>query len=254
MKETRIRHLISFFEAKTRFSREQLHQYFLNTEGGVTESTLGWRIHELKQENVIQEIKTGWYTLVVKPVYAPTPDKRIIRIDKTIKDKFQEVQYCVWNIDWLNEFTLHQFNRDTFIVEIEKDLQRSLEVALHEKGFKDILPARWLPNLPLSFVDAVNPIFSFPLISRAPLQQIAIGKNRSVSYPTLEKILVDIFRDNQIFHFVQGDLEKIFEDALNRYAINFTTLFGYAKRRNKEADLRAYLNDNFPKLLENTNG
>jgi hypothetical protein len=63
-------------------------------------------------------------------------------------------------------------------------------------------------------------------------------------------MLVDIFKDNRIFHFVQGDLEKIFEDALTRYAINFTTLFGYAKRRNKEADLRAYLDDHFPNLLE----
>jgi hypothetical protein len=186
--------------------------------------------------------------LAVKPIYTPTPDTRISKINKIVEENFRDVRYCIWNMDWLNEFTLHQFNRDTFIVEIEKDMRESLGFALYRNGFKDTL---WsLPNNPLSFADAVDPILLLSLISRSPLQQIAIGKNRSVPCPTLEKMLVDILGEETLFHFIQGaEIERIFEQALTRYAINVSTLFGYAKRRNKATPLHSFLKQHFSHLL-----
>ena len=240
--------MISFLRERSPFSREDLYYYFLLDEEELNEGTFGWRVHDLKQKGIIQETQTGWYTVAVKPVYAPTPDIRISKINKIIEKNFQDSRYCIWNMDWLNEFTLHQFNRGTFIVEIEKDVRESLGFTLYRNGFKDTL---WsFPNIPLSFEDAVNPIFLLSLISRSPLQQIAIGKNRSAPCPTLEKILVDIFEEETIFHFIQGaELEHIFERALTRYAINISTLFGYAKRRNKATSLRSFLEQHFSHLL-----
>jgi hypothetical protein len=251
MNDTEIQQLATFFREKDSFSREDLYQYWVRGGEIITPSALGWRIHELKYKNIIQEVKTGWYTLLVKPVYTPTPDTRLRKINKIITEHFPEVQYSIWNMDWLNEFMRHQFNRDACIVEIEKDMRETLGYLLREKGFKDTL---WpLPGKGLTFVDAVDPIFLCSLITRAPLQQVPIGKEKFIPCPTLEKILVDIFEDEKIFHFVQGaELEHIFEQALTHYAVNLTTLLGYAKRRGKEPELRAFLRDHFSDVLTTT--
>jgi hypothetical protein len=248
VKNIQIAKLVQSFQQKSPISREDLYNYFIQEEGELNEGTFGWRIYDLKQKGILREVRTGWYTLNAKPLYIPTPDKRILKIDKIIKSNFQETQYCIWNLDWLNEFTRHQFARDTFIVEIEKDVRETAGLILRQNGFKDTL--LWLPNLPLAFADAVNPIFLISLISRSPVQQVPAGTNRYVPCPTLEKILVDIFEENTIFHFLQGaELKYIFEQAFARYAINFSTLFGYAGRRNKTMILRDFLEKHFSYLL-----
>jgi hypothetical protein len=42
----------------------------------------------------------------------------------------------------------------------------------------------------------------------------------------------------------------IFENALNRYQVNFTKLLSYAKRRHKDAQLKTYLNTNFSDFVQ----
>ena len=75
-----------------------------------------------------------------------------------------------------------------------------------------------------------------------------------ITLPTLEKLLVDIYDEDKMFHFVQGaEIERIFQNALNRYSINYTTFFGYAKRRGKEINLWALFSKHFQELLKNIN-
>lgn len=232
-----------------RFSREQLYQHFMDTEGALTMSTLGWRIYELTQKLIMQEVETGWYTLDVKPVYTPIPDKRIIKIDKIIRERYRKVKYCVWNINWLNEFTLHQFNRDIIVVETEKDLRESIAYTLLDNGFNNIVLQMMKDQFFITHTK--DPILILPVISRAPTQYIAHGRGQFGTAPSLEKILVDIYTDERTFYFVQGaELEKIFDHALRRYAINWTTLLGYAKRRGKGPALRAFLKDRFSDIFK----
>jgi len=77
------------------------------------------------------------------------------------------------------------------------------------------------------------------LISKSPLQNV-----NKVQTTTLEKLIVDLFSDKKLFAAFQGsELAHIANTAYNRYAIDFTTLFHYAKRRRKDIDLRNFLND-----------
>ena len=223
-----------------------LYLYWVYTEGPFNKGTSGWRIYELKYKRVLQEIKKGWYTLKVKPNYTPVPDKRHIIIDNIIRENYRKVQFTIWNTDWLNEFSVHQFSRDNLIIEIEKDLQESLRDSLEERGFIDL---SWSLGRGTKQISGIkNPVFILPLLSRAPLQELPID-NQKYSVPTIEKILVDVYDDTSLFYYLQGaELRSVFEHALSRYAINFTTLFGYAKRRNKDSVLKAYLKKNFPSI------
>jgi len=69
--------------------------------------------------------------------------------------------------------------------------------------------------------------------------------------PTLEKILVDLFTEQHLFYYLQGgEMIHIFENALNNYTINFTKLFSYAKRRNKEYDLKQFITNHMYHLVK----
>jgi hypothetical protein len=72
------------------------------------------------------------------------------------------------------------------------------------------------------------------LISEAPLQNV-----QTMPVPTLEKILVDLYSDSDIFYFLQGkEMLTIFENALEKYTVNIDRLLRYAARRNRKEELQ----------------
>jgi hypothetical protein len=244
--------LINYFMEKSSFSKEDLLHYFQKTEGELNENTFIWRIHDLKKKNVLHEIKRGVYTVETKPVYKPDLENNLTKLSASIKGHFNDTKYCLWDIDWINEFTNHFFNKKMILIETEKDLQESLAFFLSDDGYENIF---WSikGSLP-KFHNSSEPIIVQPLISRAPVQEVNLDNNESVILPTLEKILVDIFQDEKIFYFLQGaEMKRIFENALSRYCINYTTLLSYAKRRGKETEIQDFLTKNFPEIINMVN-
>lgn len=246
-KESKLKEI---FQDQEIVSVQDLSAYWMRTEGLSNRNTVDWRIHDLKMKKVLQEIKNGWYTFSIKPIYDPELDKIHIKLDRVLSQNYRNVRYSIWNISWLNEFSVHQFTYQNTIIEIEKDLQESLRNLLEQQGFFDLA---WTINRNRMQLSGVkNPIYILPLPSRAPLRKSILNKT-SYPIPSLEKILVDIYDNDAIFYFLQGaELHRIFENVLSKYAINFTTLFAYAKRRNKEKLLKAYIKEFFsflPKIV-----
>jgi hypothetical protein len=63
-------------------------------------------------------------------------------------------------------------------------------------------------------------------------------------------MLVDVYSDAVTFYAIQGsEMDALFETAFKRYQINFTKLISYAKRRNKEEQIKGYLEHNFPEVV-----
>jgi len=62
-----------------------------------------------------------------------------------------------------------------------------------------------------------------------------------VPMPTLEKLLVDIFRDTDFFYLQGSEGDRIIENAFNLYTINRNRLFRYADRRKVKKELSSIL-------------
>ena len=93
-----------------------------------------------------------------------------------------------------------------------------------------------------------KPVVLKCLISRSPLQKIT-DKKLKIKIPTLEKILTDIYCDRDTFYFyTRRELEAIFENAINRYPIDFSRLLAYAARRGKEIEIKEFLTRKFNSL------
>jgi len=132
-----------------------------------------------------------------------------------------------------------------YVIETEKDICESTFYLLKDNGIN----AYYNPNteqIEKYVLPEDDSVIVRNLISRSP------GKKfNDIRFPSIEKILVDIFCDQDVFFLHSGREQKwIFENILKAYNINFSTLLSYAERRKREKELREYLLKNFDDIVE----
>jgi hypothetical protein len=242
--------LIEEFKDRGSFSRKELFDYFKYFEPDLKEGTFGWRIYDLKNKDIIKPLKRGLYVISYKPKYKPDVSQQIIKLAKKITERFDEVKYCIWETEWLNEFSQHQAGRRIILVEIEKEFVESLYFELKDSFRNDLYLNPDAKVIDFYIAESNYPVIIKKLITRSPTSQRT--QNRIKFYiPQLEKILVDIFVEDKMFYFYQGsELMHIYENAISNYTINFTKLFGYASRRGREHEIKLFLAQNMNHLIE----
>jgi hypothetical protein len=237
------------FKDKTSFTKEDLAHFFRRYEAELNERTFYSRIRALKIKNIITQLNRNTYTLYTKKEFTPDIDKELGELGLLIIDFLVKTPYCIWDSGWINQFSRHQAVKNIHIVETSKPELLSLFHFLKDNGWENAFINPGQEILYLYTRENEVPIVLKPLISRSPV----VGKeyiSKKLAVPSLEKVLVDLYTDVFIFNYIQGaELETIFEKAISRYAINFTTLFAYARRRNKEQQIKAYLKTHFAHLL-----
>ena len=248
MKDFYEKQLIGRFEKGKTFSRGDLYNFYLEYEPDLKDGTFGWRIYDLKKKDVIKSVGKGIYTLCDKPAYQPELKESSKKIARLLDKNFSDLNYCVWESSWLNEFSIHQVTSFFTILEVEKDLVNSVFFNLKDNNLKDLFLQPGGREMEIYIQGKENPVVLKCLISRSPLQKIN-DKKLVVNIPVLEKILTDIYCDRDIFYFYQGkELEVIFENAINRYPIDFSRLLAYAARRGKEIEIKEFLIQKFSRL------
>jgi hypothetical protein len=242
--------LIVEFKDRNSFSREELFDFYKNFEPSLKEGTLGWRIYDLKNKNIIKSIQRGYYTISYKPKYKPEISGELLKFAKVISERFGEVKYCLWDTDSINEFSQHQSSKKLIVIEIEKDFIESLYYEL-----KDTFRSNFYLNPDKKIIDfymseSQNPVIIKKLITRSPISKRK-EKKFEIYTPLLEKILVDLFTEKKLFYFYQGaELIHIYENVLKNYTLNYTKLFSYAKRRDQEQDIKQFMNNHMHHLVK----
>jgi hypothetical protein len=242
--------LIEVFKKRSSFERNELYKFYLEYEPDLKENTFSWRIYDLKKKDIIKTIGRGLYVISYKPKYKPVLSDNILKIARKTNERFSEIQYAIWENQWLNEFTQHQVSNQMIIVEVEKEFTESLYYYLKDSLRMDFFLNPDEKEIQFYISESTLPIVIKRLVTRAPINN-QTSKNAVVPIATLEKIMVDLFADDGLFHFYQGsELLNIYENILERYSINFTKLFSYAKRRKKEEEIKQFINNNIPNILE----
>ena len=239
--------LIETFKNETQLDRDELFAFLKQFDPEMTETALSWRIHDLLNKNIIKSVKRGVYSISNSKKYVPAISDKLVKLSKIVAKEFDDLDYCLWSTEWFNDFTRHQIGTFFYLLEVERDFVEEVFNAYSEsKQFRVYLD----PNEDIMerYVESEISIVIKPLISRSPKQKIAIKeKSKDKIYvPTLEKILIDVYSDAVTFYAIQGsEMDTLFENALKRYQINFTKLISYARRRNKEEQIKSYLENNF---------
>ncbi len=242
--------LIEEFKGKEFFSREELFQFYSYFEPELKEGTFGWRIYDLKKRNIIKPLKRGLYKISCKPKYKPDISPNLLKIAKQLSEKFDEVNHCVWETVWLNEFVKHQTSKSMLIIEVEKGFEESFYYALKDNMHREVFLNPDEKDIDLYVAESNQPVIVKKLLTRTPLMKRTENKVKFYT-PSLEKILVDLFAEERLFYHLQGgELIHIYENALSNYTINFTTLFSYAKRREREHDIKQFMTSHMSHLVK----
>ncbi|SJN42698.1 DUF6577 family protein [Sphingobacterium sp. JB170] len=225
------------FGVQGMFSREDLFEFYLRFDRELKETTFRWRIFDLKEKKVITPLSKELFSLTYKPVFKPKTETRDSRISTKLSKGFPILKQCIWSTRVLNEFMLHQPGKFITILEVEKDALEPVFHYLQDINTPDVYLSPTEKELERYVYEADSALVLQSLVSKAPIKTL---KNQTV--PTIEKILVDIFADKKLFSTFQGnELANIINNAYDRYQIDFTRLFSYARRRKKENDLIKYL-------------
>jgi uncharacterized protein DUF6577 len=234
------------FGAKEVFTRDDLLAFYRSYNPDITDSAFVWQIYDLKRKHIIEQVRLGVYKLGKSQTFRPELDRQIIRIGKILAGSFDHHFYNIWDTKWLNEFTELQAVGTMTILEVDRDSVERVYFHIKDHGYRNVFFKPDETVLEKYISEQRESIVVRPMISRAPIITI-----KKVVLPTLEKILVDLFCDDKLFFPYQGNhLIRIYETTIEKYGINFSKMFNYAKRRSREESLKKFLLDNLYNMIK----
>ena len=234
-----IEQLKQTFKGKEFLSRQELFDFFRQFEPDLKVNTFRWRIHNLKNKSIISSLSQQKFALTHKPAFRSSIRENERKIAALIRKRFTSLKLVVWSTRIVNEFMLHQPFRYLTLVEAERDAVEPVFYFLKDSNVKNVFLEPGEKEIERYISGLENAIVVRPLVSKAPTQ-----KDGNVETITIEKLLVDLFSDKQLFNAYQGgELVHIYNNAYSRYAIDFTKLFSYATRRRKTVDLKKFISE-----------
>lgn len=224
------------FKGRESFSREELFDFYRQFEPDLKETTFRWRIYHLKVNKIITTIKRGLFTFSFKPIFKPYVGEVEKKISGKIEKQFGQLKYCIWSTKITHEFMLHIPGKVITIVQVEKDALEPVYSFLREENIRNIFIKPDDKEIERYIYETENAIVIQSLVSKSPTQKV-----QKVTTTTLEKLIVDLYCDRKLFTAFQGsELVHIINNAYSRYAIDFTKLFNYSKRRRKETEMMEF--------------
>ena len=239
-----IHQLQRFFAGKNAISTQDLSFFFHQAEPTVSKATINWRIFELVRLGILERISRGKFRIGKMKPFAPKVGALLKRIHRNLAVDFPFASFCIWETAWLNEFAQHLTNTSLLIVETEKEVCEATFNRLKESTRAVFLsPSKDIVERYISVQK--NAIIVSPLISESPVQAV-----EKIPVPTLEKILVDLVCDVDVFYAYQGrELKHIWENALSSYTVQADKLLRYANRRKKKNEVMKYFPEHYKSAL-----
>jgi len=232
------------FSGRRFFSKRDLRIFYQKWLPLLSEPAFRRILYALERYDQIIPVDAGVYCfpdahnspLVLKK-FTPSFSAELRQVDREVKMAFPYAETLIWETRFLHEFMLHQPGQSQFILETEKDVSESVFNFLNARFIGKV----FLQPDQLTFERYILPcpdsIILTSLLSQSPRQKV-----EGVSTPKLEKILVDIFSDGDIFYNFHGEeLVHIFEAAFERYYISQKAIFRYAQRRKRGQKLHDFL-------------
>ena len=222
-----------YFIGRENFRRSELWAMLRKLLPEQADTGIAWRIFTLKNKGVITNAARGVYTLNTKKDFSPAVSEDLKEIFKKVTAAFPYAKYCISDTAWFNDLMIHQVLKTVIILEVEKDSAMSVFSLLTEQG-KGVFYEPDAQTLELYVQTVIRPVIVKQLISQAP-----VSKDHEMSTPRLEKLLVDLVTEQELYDAQQSELEHIYSTVKNIYNINQSRLLRYAGRRNRRKEVEA---------------
>lgn len=221
-----------YFSEKLTLSKEELVDAIQRLHPSLAVDSITVYLSKLKKEGLIRNPSRGYYSISNKAIFEPEIDAPLKKIYRKIKTDFPFINFCVWNTKWLNDLMRHQPFKNYNLIEVEKDAAEQVfyKISEHHKNVyfnpSEEIFERYIAN------SNQDPLIVKYLVSESPLNKID-----QLEIPSLEKILIDILADENLFAAQQSELKNIYHNAFDKYEVNVPKMKRYAIRRNKEQEV-----------------
>jgi hypothetical protein len=237
--------LKSAFSGRKFFRKADLVNFYRSQSARYSEKAFRRILYGLEKSELIRSVDAGVYTLSDEQP-APRPQRKFLPVfspdlsarNESIRTAFPYTEYLLWETRILHEFMLHQPGKNQVILETEKEAVESIFnfLSSQEEGKVFMQPDRI--TLERYILPKTDSVIVLNLVTQSPQQKV-----NEIPCPKLEKILVDVFTDTDLFYFFQGqELVNIFETAFRTYRISEKTLFRYAGRRRVSQKISTFIN------------
>ena len=224
-------HFIGKQEFTTKEVTGALRKYFPD----LSDSTIAWRLNQLKKDKLLYQIGRGLYTFDYKPEFSPELSLKSKRLYNRVKGLYKG-KIVIWDTLLLNEIASEETSKYWVFLALNKDELDALFGEMLSFSKKVYLQpdkettARYL-------IPQDEAIILTALISETPIE-------RSGDYlsPSIEGILVNAwFEHEQYLQPIGLDIHKLYEQAFSKYNVNKSKLLRYAARRDKRKEINELL-------------
>lgn len=237
-----IKELNSTFKAHKTFTTKDVVEFYQKENVNIKRQTVIRRISVLIKQGILKRVGKGLYRLGQEKKYFPIFDKKNIKLYSKLNKQFPLLDFCIWDTSAINEFMLHQPSRYYTIIETERDATEAVFNFLKEFN-KNVYLNPDEKTVDLYISNNHQSIIVRTLITEAPVQIID-----NIPTITIEKLLADIFIDENLFTAQQGaEMKTIFIEAFRKYTINKNKLLRYSNRRKKKQNIELFIS----KILKN---
>lgn len=236
-----IKNFTSRLPYDTVFDKQQFREMVCSIFPDYKEYSVSWLIKKLKEEKVLVSVGKGKYIRQEargrkKRVYKYMHSDEYLDVEKSITQEFPLVTFQMWELIQFNEFVNHQLSKNILIVEVENMLENAVFEYLRDQ-YMHVL---FCPDIDefYRYRSEETTIVILKLVSEAPKP---IENHSS----PLEKLLVDLFTNKFAGKLIQrSEYRAILEDSFEKYLIDETKLFRYARRRNVDMQIREFIKEN----------
>jgi hypothetical protein len=228
--------ILEHFKGRSEVDVREIKEYYKITVPGINDNAVYARIFQLKRKGLIAVVGGDRYTFSPKPVWQPTIFQDAKKVEQLIIKQFVHGDFLIWDTSWLNEFTNLQAFRKLIIIEPEEIIAESVFFFLKERKFKELY---FKPDAKIIELYTGNSQLTFiikALITKSPFHKF------NDHLPSIEKMLVDLFCEKELFVSFQGEeLENIWLNVFKKYQVNKSTLINYSRRRGKNNEIADYM-------------
>jgi len=204
----------------------------------LSKKTIIWKINQLVKNKRITRVGRGVYLVSYKAKFSQSISNTAKRVCKILTESLKYLDLTITDTSTLGEFmTLRPFST-VVNIEVRKAAINAAVTTLRREKVQVYIKSDY-PKLE-RYVDSNQPILISKELSVNPTMQ----KDSNVRLATIEKILVDLVSDADIYgQYQDTELLNIYRNATEMYAINYSQLLKYAAARGKKEEVVSNLQE-----------
>jgi predicted transcriptional regulator of viral defense system len=226
---------------------DEIVAFATETDAGISRKTVIWNVNDLVKQGAVTRVGRGVYSFASKPRFQQIISDAAVDVCSLLSEQFKYLDVTVTDTGALGQF----MNLQPFATVVSLEMKRAATGAVLSALRKDGVDAYAKSDFTQmeKYVSSSQPFVVRAELSANP----SLTQEKNIRAANLEKTLVDLVCDDDIYGQYQGaELQNIYRNATERYAVNYSQMLKYASARKKKAAVTELLRDTdeFAKVSE----